>query len=439
MSTAQLSPLEVRREREYFRYRESVVCDEQTWVAENLDAPLEKPIDYRFHQGELWSEQGQPMGDIFKNSINLYQAIAEERPELAFQLRRAQAENREYETMKAMARGEAPNTLIVVSPYPKELETATEPILGYQPDRRLGFLRVLTHEGGGQVRMWAHSFDKSDPQALEAMYEAMGHRIDWGHDVLEQHIAVDIDNHVDRELLRDQLLYAYDASLAKRFGGFWFAGRSKKEHDAREREAVEFVNQQQDLLQAHVDALIHVGPTSKRADKLRYAFRAAMVRRFKGDTSHRDASDGSVATEMATAGHEAAQHGEKASGCGLTIAIEQPSIARQLEEAGFKTNVAALKYLDECMKCPKCKTTGVEVEINGEGAHYTCSGSGGCGASTKPSVAASRNEASMQSQSSEDFALVGKLPRSFWRSLDREEPPKTQIVIGGVVEVTDGA
>ena len=134
----------LRQEREFLRYRESIFMDELTWAAENLDAPLVKPLEYRYRDGELWSEQGQPMGDIFRDSITHYEQLARQHPEYAFQLKRARIEQREYEAMKAMARGEAPNTLVVNSPLPRELEGAAKNVLGYQVGRRLGFLRVIT-------------------------------------------------------------------------------------------------------------------------------------------------------------------------------------------------------------------------------------------------------------------------------------------------------
>lgn len=430
MNTADTLTPAKHREREFLRYRESLVVDEQTWVAENLDAPLEKPLDYRYHGGELWSEQGQALGPIFADSVAHYDALAAEQPALAFQARRARAEYREYETMKAMARGEAADTLVVVSPYPRELEGATGDVLGYQAARRLGFIRVLTHEGAGRIRMWTHSIDLSDPGGIEAMYRVLGRSVDWGRDVLEQPVALDIGRPERRRSVGDELLAAYDAALSERCGGSWFAGRDVGKE---RREAVAFVTAQHDLLEAHVDALLHVGPKSARADQLRYDFAAAMRRRFKGDTRHRDGAEGSVAAEMASAGHEAALSGETASGCGLTVAIEQPSQAAQLQEAGYKL-VPGEKKFDDCMQCPLCKTRGVLVERSGAATHYTCAGSGGCGATTKPARSAERRpDPSLPSGRSETRRPPAPARR---RPVPRKAATapryRTEIVIGGV-------
>lgn len=371
---------EQRRERDFVRYRESLLIDEQTWVAENLDAPLQKPLEYHYYDGELWSTQGQALGSIFEDSIAHYEQLAQRQPELAFQARRSHAEYREYETMKAMARSEAPNTLVVISPYPRELEGAVKDILGYQARRRLGFIRVLSHEGGGRIAMWTHSIDLSDAEAIEGIYRSLDQSVDWGRDVLEQPVARHIEEAADRELLGDRLLLAYDTVLAARYGGTWSAGRKP---DADRREAVTFVNSQRDLLEAHVDALLHAGPKSQLAAQLRYDFAAAMRRRFAGDSCYQQASGGSLAAEMATAGHEASERGEQASGCGLTVAAGQPAATAQMESAGYKLPRQFEAVYDECMKCPKCQSIGVLIERDRRGLQYTCSGAGGCGASTK--------------------------------------------------------
>lgn len=440
--SATLTP-EQRREHDFLRYRESLLIDEQTWVAENLDAPLEKPLSYRYHDDELWSEQGQALGSIFKDSIDHYDALARQQPELAFQARRSRAEYGEYEAMKAMARGEAPNTLVVVSPYPRELEGATKDTLGYQAMRRLGFIRVLTHESDGLIKMWTHSIDQSDAAGIDNIYRSMGRTVDWGLDVLEQPVQLDIPETADRQLLGEQLLAAYDMALTRRCGGNWFAGRNS---EVERREAVAFVMSQRDLLETHVDALIHVGPKSELADQLRYDFAAAMRRRFKGDTRHQDAADGSVAAEMATAGREAAELGEEASGCGLTIEAGQvaQSTAAQLAEAGYKLPRQGERLYDECMTCPECRGMGVWVERSEDGKiDYTCDSPGGCGASTKvsagPSVSsqskevrASRNEATMAPRRPPKAPLLGQYRRTTQRKRPRKaQTARKEITIGG--------
>ena len=336
------------REREFPNYRESLFVDESTWVAENLEAHLEKPLRYTYRGGELWSEQDQALGPIFARSVEHYRQLSEQNPSLHFQYLRALAEYHEYEHMKAMAAGDAPDTHVVISPLPRQLSGQTRGVLGYQPQRGLGFIRVIGREVDGSISMLTHSFDRSDdPAVIEAMYARLNQTVDWSYDVLEQPVSLDLASSGARERLKRDLIEAGDAALTVRHGGQWFAGRS----DADRREAIQFVMAQRDLLNAHVDALIHVGPTSDQANNLRYDFAAAMRRRFEGVTDF--ASVGSAAGEMAAAGADAAARGEQANGCGLTVTVNSE---QQLQRAGYQSRTEWT--FGECRVCLRSGLVG---------------------------------------------------------------------------------
>lgn len=316
--------VEQNRSREYENYVASVRMDTITFAGEALDTYSEKALKYTYHDNELWSEQGDSLAPIFDDSVSYYQRKSEADPSIAFQYRRALAERCEYMHMQRMVRGEVPNTLVVISNYPRELDGATEDIEGYQCQRRLGFIRCITRQEDGSLQMLNHSFDQSDPQAIEAMYQLMGRQVDWGRDVLEQPVQLHIEDPEARELLLDQLLYAYDSSLSQTQGGEWFAGRRPSDKS----EAVAFVEAQRDLLDRHIERLIHVGPKTEAANQLRYDFVSALRRRFRGEQYVADSAD----SEMSGAGGSARSNGESVSGCGLTINTTES----QLNESGYQ-------------------------------------------------------------------------------------------------------
>lgn len=347
--------VEQNRLRDYENYVASVRVDAITFAAEALDSHLVKPLNYTYHDNELWSEQNGSLGNVFAGSIEYYRRKAEADPSLDFQYRRTLAEQKEYQHMLRMARGEAPNTFVAISPYPRELDGAVEDVEGYQSKRRLGFIRVITRNDDGSLQMLTHSFDQSDPQAIEAMYSLLGRSVDWSHDVLEQPVELQIDDSEARELLVDQLLHTYDHSLSQTQGGNWFAGR----RPSQKPEAVAFIEQQSDLIDHHTNQLVRVGPKSDIAKDLTYDFVSALRRRFEGNY----AVGSSVATEMSNAGSGARANGESVSGCGMTITTESQlrqngyQIGKKEREWKYGTCQACLRdgTVGECNVCRDCE------------------------------------------------------------------------------------
>jgi len=364
----------------YYRVEfERLWQDETTWVAEALDAPLEKDLRYYLHDGELHSREGLPLRKIFDDSINYYKDQATAHPEYMFQYQRALLEKEEFEQMESMAHGDGSNTMVVISTYPDELRDASKDVLGYQFKRKLGFLRIVKRHDDGALAMWTHSFDGNDQDGIEAIFHSLGKNVDWDRDVLGQRVMLDL-NSLKQELLGDSLLYAYDKTLHEQRGGNWYAGRN----EAERREAIAFVESQTDLVAHHVDAMLKHGKKPGFLSNQRYDFALAMRRRFEGV----QVISSDVAGEMSSAGSVGRAAGETASGCGMTL---EATTSQELSDAGYKIADPGEKMVngetkfDDCMKCPKCKTTGVLIEKNNSKVYYTCAGSGGCGATTKGS------------------------------------------------------
>lgn len=356
--------------------RPRIYQDETTWLAETVDAPLEKEREYNLINGDLYSEEGVNLREVFDTSIEHYEQLAKTNPELAFQYRRSLLEREEYDLMRDMAAGKGGNTLIVWSTYPPELFGATKDVLGYKHKRQLGFIRAIKRVENGSIKMWTHTFDRNDPDAIEAMYRKVGHTIDWSRDPLGQRAQLDLDP-IQQELIGDELLYAHDATLNAKYGGNWYAGRSETDR----REAVAFVEAQKDLVAEHVEQMLLHGQKPGFKDNARYNAAIALRRRYEGRQIQAD----SAGAEMASAGAAGRSNGEDVGGCGLTIEAGSTRQGLQgLQESGYNIMyIPEGEHRDVCMQCPKCQSLGVLVNKRGKRVDYTCLNSR-CKATTVP-------------------------------------------------------
>ena len=122
--------------------------DMTTLLAEAVESPMRTPFEFTFDGSDLFAGDGRPLTPIFDEAITEAEQIAEECPELDFEIRRRQHDRDELDDMLAMARGELPNTMVVVSDFPSELMNATKDVGGYNVTRQQTMLRVLTWRDG---------------------------------------------------------------------------------------------------------------------------------------------------------------------------------------------------------------------------------------------------------------------------------------------------
>lgn len=395
-----LETIQKSRQQDYEKYHaaefERLWQDETTWVAETLDAPLEKDRIYTYRDGEIYSLKNEPLTPIFEDGIAHYRDLAARKPKLAFQYERSLLERGELTDMFSMARGEGPNTMFIDSTYPDDLDDATEDVLGYQHKRKLGFIRIIKRLPNNQLQMWTHSYDGKDRDGIDAMHRVLGAHVDWSKDVLGQRVRLDLDPE-EMELIGDRLLYAYDAVLNQKYGGLYYAGRSEEDR----RDAIQFVESQPDLVAHHVREVLKHGKKPGFLSDQRYDFAIAMRRRHEG----RQVVADSIAAEMGGAGDMGRAAGETASGCGITEGGQAQSATDDLAESGYKVvdykneMHEGEKIHDDCMKCPLCKKVGVLIEkINGK-IYYTCESSSGCKTTTKTTDIVDKQQAEQQTQS----------------------------------------
>jgi hypothetical protein len=276
-----------------------------------------------------------------------------------------------------MAKGELPNTMVIVSDFPAELLTATEDIGGYNVTRKQAMLRVLTRRADGNVQLYSQSLDGSDRACLEAIYDDFGMKPDAG-ELLHQRIHTDLSVEAQATII-DRLTGVYDRALGTRYGGEWYAGRRPADY----RNTYEFVRRQQDLIQTCIDLQL-----SGRLDvKTMYDMSATMQARFKAKKydsfspvpNREMLAPGMLQLEIMQAGREARAAGQSFSACGITLKAEgiDGSSEGQLDEAGYGNKASEEDCEFVSKKCPMCGTKNVKTKVTK--THI----SGSCGCSKK--------------------------------------------------------
>lgn len=302
--------------------------DVTTWLAETLDGSMRTPFEYRFVEHELYADDGSALGQIFEDSIMDATELAVRNPALAFEQRRRRLELDEYHEMLGMARGELPNTMVVISDFPPELMGARTDVGGYNVTRKQTMLRVLTWQNG-RLKMFSQSLDGSNRAGLEAIYAQFGEQPEAG-ELLGQRIHATLTPE-EQTYLTDRLTGVYDRSLSAQYGGEWYAGRQENRHDT-----YTFVINQHQLVDRFVTAEMRGGIS----DEDKYNMAALLTKRFEAfkrpEITVNEAEllvagmPRSLEWELRAAGKEARAAGMVFSGCGASVAA-----AEQLAEAGY--------------------------------------------------------------------------------------------------------
>lgn len=347
--------------------------DTVTWLAEVLPGSMRTPSEYRFDGHELYAEDNSALEPIFLDSIEQSKVLPD------YEQRRRRVEYEEYQDMLAMARGELPNTMVVVSDFPPELMNAARDVGGYNVARKQTMLRVITRSGDGGLKMYSQSLDGSDRKALESIYEFLGFNARHG-ELLSQRMHTDIGEH-EQEFLVDQLMGVYDRNLQAQYGGNWFAGQ----YNMQPVNTYEFVCQQQDLINAYL------ATTTRFTGGFRdYSLAAALKERFLNRGRTIDMQHGFIPVaahsmalmEMNGAGNRAQARGETFSGCGSTLGSSGSSSAEsQLDSLGYgnqadkpESGSEKLVWKDGICRIDKCPTRPGKTKVAQCSVCKTCQG-----------------------------------------------------------------
>ena len=219
--------------------------DLTTQFAELVDGSIRTSFELHLVGDDLIAEDGNSLDKTTATGLKEAETIVLVEPNLWFEPRRRYHEREEYLDVLQMAKGEGPNTKIVVSEFPTELMDQPNDIGGYNVRRKQTMLRVYTR-ARGSIRMYSQSLDGSNREALESIYEHFDQQAQPG-ELLGQRIDQYLSDE-DQEQIVDEIVRVYDSSLVKRFGGDWHAGRPLRDS----RNTYEFVCRQHDLLSEYL-------------------------------------------------------------------------------------------------------------------------------------------------------------------------------------------
>lgn len=342
-------------EREQRRYNDVV-----TWLSEVLDGNMRTTFEYNFDGHEIYSQDGSALSPIFNEAVKDAENLANEKPNLAFELRRRLIEKEELEDVFAMARDETPNTLIVVSDFPPELMEASEDVGGYNIARKQTMLRVITKNSDGKIKMVSQTLEGSNRAALEAIFEHFGFAPEDG-ELLGQRMKIELDG-TEQEFLVDELVGVYDRKLASQFGGAWRAGWNIPAERAYAN-TYDFVITQEDLLDSYL--------SNKSDNQIFYGLAAAMNNRFekflRGDLNNSRPASLFTPRELPTPeaemlfyAREASLSGKVFSGCGISLGSNPQKMSGEqgLKEQGYgnKLDQKDDYKFDKKMYCVVCQT-----------------------------------------------------------------------------------
>jgi len=325
--------------------------DMATWLAESLDGSMQTSFDFHFDGNEILSDDGRVMRKIFDEAINDADEECATNPAFGFEARRRRIEREEYDQMVDMMKGDAPNTMIVVSDFPPELMKATEDVGGYNAKRKQTMVRIITKKPEGRLNITTQSLDKSDRESLEMIYRSFGLEPQSG-ELLGQRIQLNI-NAGEQDQLVDRIRQIYDSGMSAKFGGEWFAGIA----GADKSNTYNFVKANEDILDEL--ATRAVGNRLIESDLYNAAALIEKRKNQHGLTGHnKDGSlheHASIGEQMDGAGQQARKEGKTYSGCGSSLSAENDdsTMESQLDILGFGTKLGEDKFGPRKFKCPQ--------------------------------------------------------------------------------------
>lgn len=331
------------------------VNDEATWLAEAIYGSMRSEFDFTFNGEDLVAEDGRELRPIFDAAITEAISLVKTSPNLLFELRRRIVEHDEYEEMIEMARGNGPNTMIVVSDYPQELMAYQDDIGGYNASRKQTMVRVITRDNGGVLKIKSQSLDHSDRQALEKIYETFGIVAQEG-ELLGQRIYLDLPESWQATVI-DTVRDAYDSDLTMRKGGKRFAGIEIGEQH-RTESTYDFVKKQQDILNWLTE---NMQANPEKASQFRYNAAALIEERYRASTTQAivNGKHVSIAIDVLAraAGASAEREGRTFSGCGMSLMSNENTIG-ELQDSGYgnKTESSESYSFNKSMHCVVCQS-----------------------------------------------------------------------------------
>ncbi|HET8689965.1 MAG TPA: hypothetical protein VFL81_00830 [Candidatus Saccharimonadales bacterium] len=354
--------IEAQRQADFeaFEYQRNRT-DELTEASEKLAAPMYNQFEYRRGpDGELYFE-GQAIGEVFETGVRIAEALTAENPQFYVELVRRHLEYDEYLSMKAIAysEGDRPAIMVKISPIPDAVVQGLVDLNAYDRERKKTLVRVFerTEEG---LRATSVSLDRSDRDGLRAVAELFGETIsddDSSEDILFKSMYAEPWQFADDVELPRLVRRTYDKVLEDKYGGRWLGGRQ----DARQTEALQFIESQSDLITEHMTIIRQLKndhASRGRLERARHNFAAALDRRLRGE-----ADAGSLD-----------EAGDIAISRGQTFESDCPTGTNATANSLSALGIGNKKQVSISKHCPICGAANVVTTIEGE----IISGSCGC-------------------------------------------------------------
>jgi hypothetical protein len=346
--------------------------DLQTEFSELIDGSMHTEFDLTFNGLDVVGPDGRGLDEVTKNGLDFAKREASRNPNLLFGIRRANHERDERSEIIDMAKGNGPNTMIVISDFPQELMHAKKDVGGYNVSRKQTMLRVLIRQSNGIIKLHSQTLDGSDRQALEAIYGSFNECSEAG-ELLGQRIRTDLSPKEQTELI-GRLVGIYDDSLSTQFGNQFFAGR----RPADIRNTYDFVCKQHDIIETYVK----LKQKGEMTDEAMYNAAALMQKRFDeakvGITNIMPrlpiVNSHMLSQELIREGDLARERGQSYSACGSTFSPERFNRNAGFLEAGYGSQMADDEgtCIFKSKMCPECKATNVITISTSEGVKGAC-------------------------------------------------------------------
>jgi hypothetical protein len=316
------------------------VCDqESSHISEVLPGIINTRFNFDVKNGKLFAIQPNGATDwlqMHENGVARASSMAAINSEFNFYEKIAIAELNEATAQEELINYNKPIAMVTLSLSGDDIATDRAlKQLGRDPEQKRAFLRVS----------WTNGIDKKihlDSRSIDGMSLEDGKKFlaDLGAklaedanslNVLSTQVLIDDLNENNLSSLADKLVENHDENLFAKTGIKHKAGRSEQES----QDTYNFVLNQQDLLNAHMDSLCELAKRNlplpvlaEYTNDLRYDIMSGFKRRLDGTWEEK----GSLAESVSFAGGAERSSGTEFSGCDTTISAKSNN---SLNETGM--------------------------------------------------------------------------------------------------------
>lgn len=345
----------------------SQVWDEETTrFAEILDGPIDTSFDFFIGPDGLQTDMGTNLTAMWLSAVNALDVERQwdSRLDDIYKLRIIEQQEGNY--VEKFAQGLlGADSLITISPYPEDLERKHGMKFleenGFNPSRKLGFLREYTKIPGG-VRLRTASVDSSNIENWQLVVNAKYGSTDTykkTEDILSKRLLSNISI--------DELAITYDKSLGN--------GYVQGIKNGKKEETWQYVLSQTDILsyyftelQKLADSNLPISELLKSKQELTYKICATLENRYSNKNQQ---GYSGLTTEISSSGISARAEGRSYSACGINLSSRSAQgEARELQntlqishnsmkcvKCPFCTKTVDAKVTSSSISCPECRTT----------------------------------------------------------------------------------